>query len=93
MAKIFYIEPIGKSSPDLFTTFTPTFTQQGHQVVDRVEDADVVMYDAFSGLAEYDFELLTKVMEGKMPIVVCEEADVNDTGGGISVFKKVSVWD
>lgn len=43
MAKIFYIEPVGKSSPDLFTTMTPTFIEQGHQVVDRVEDADVAM--------------------------------------------------
>lgn len=85
MAKIFYIEPVGKSSPDLFTTMTPTFIEQGHQVVDRVEDADVAMYDAFSGLAEYDFELLTKVMEGKMPIVVFDETDF----GGMSK----EVWD
>lgn len=80
MSRIFYIEPVGKSSPDLFQTFIPTFTEQGHSFVDRVEDADVVLYDLFSGLGEYDDEEARKLYEWKKPIVFWNEVDY----GGMS---------
>ena len=85
MSKIFYIEPVGKSSPDLFTTMTPTFIEQGHEIVTDVEQAEVVLYDGFSGLGEYDLNLINRVLELKLPIAIFDETDF----GGMSK----EVWD
>jgi len=75
MSKFYYINPIGKESPDLFQTFTPTLLSEGHQVVDRVEDADVVFWDFFSGMGKYDSGVIGKLFSLKVPICVFDETD------------------
>jgi len=75
LSKFYYINPIGKESPDLFQTFTPIFIKEGHEIVDRVEDADVVFWDLFSGLGEYDENIMKIVVAKELPTIVWDESD------------------
>ena len=85
MAKFYCISPIGKESPDLFQTFIPTFTEQGHSFVSSVEEADVILYDLFSGICRCsEADALAIYGKGK-PVVVFDETDF----GGMSK----EVWD
>lgn len=90
MSKIFYIEPVGKSSPDLFTTMTPTFIEQWHEIVNDIDQAEVILYDGFSGLGEYDLDLIAKAIESKLPITVFDETDF---GGMSKEIWDREVWD
>ena len=60
MPKVFFISPIGKSTPDLFPSFLPTLKERGYEVVDDLKDADMVFFDCFSDLGEYNFALVVE---------------------------------
>lgn len=80
MANVFYISPIGKESPDLFQTFTPTLISEGHAVVDRVEDADIAFVDLFSNLGRADSSIMFRLMTQNVPLIFFDEVDF----GGMS---------
>jgi len=67
--KVKYISPIGKTTPLLFDTF------KSIESVGSVRECDVVFFDLFSGLGEYDQEELDYIIENKVPIVFFDAFD------------------
>jgi regulator of replication initiation timing len=41
-------------NPVLFPNLIPTFTSQGHSVVDTIADADIVLFDLHTRISDYD---------------------------------------
>lgn len=88
---IYFISPIGKTTPDLFNTFEEPFLKAGHSIVGRVDEADMVFFDGYSGLGEYEWRILNEVYLKMLPIVWF---DATDYGGmskeewfGFNIFK------
>ena len=75
MAKFYFISPVGKTTPMLFDTFIETFKNEGHEIVDNVNDADIVFLDWYSGLGNSPANIMSYVLENKMPIVVFDATD------------------
>lgn len=71
--KVFYISPIGKSTPQLFDTFN-------FESTDNIEEATVVFFDCYSDLGIYDLRLLEMVRSLNIPVVAFQEKDY----GGMS---------
>jgi hypothetical protein len=78
--RIFLINPIGKSSPDLFPSFITTFEKFGHEIVENINEATYVFFDVYSQLGTYDEEILKKVQAKNIPVVYFDETDY----GGMS---------
>lgn len=68
--KVFTISPIGKTTPMLFDTIDSVF-----QIVGDINQADVVFFDMFSGLGNYDESVLFNVYMKDIPIVFFDESD------------------
>jgi len=81
MSKIFAISPVGLSTPMLFETFEKTFQEQGHSFVDSIEYADIIFFDFHSGLFGYDWNLINRVLELRLPVITFDAFD-HFTGEG-----------
>jgi hypothetical protein len=92
MPKVFFISPIGKSTPDLFPSFIPTLKERGYEVVGDLKDADMIFFDIFSWLVEYDSLILNGIVERNIPIVFFDESDYGGCVDGTDTwfFHKVS---
>lgn len=73
--KIYFISPIGYVTPDLFSSFIPTFESKGHTIVNDVKDADVVFFDLHSRLGGYNWEVLNVVIEKEISVVFWDAWD------------------
>jgi len=73
--RIKYINPVGRRTPDLFNTFEETFLKAGHSVTCDVKEADIIFWDWFSGLGNFDSNVIGYVLEKKLPIVVFDMTD------------------
>jgi hypothetical protein len=78
--RIFLLNPIGKSTPDLFPSFIPIFKRLGHEVVEDINEATCVFFDAYSGVGTYDRDILDRVIVKKLPVIFWDETDF----GGMS---------
>lgn len=57
----------------LFPTLRPTFIEQGHRFVDRIEDCDIVLFDLHSRIADYNQDDIDKLCWGRKPVATfCE---------------------
>ncbi len=76
MSKFYTISPIGvPPDPNIFPTFVTEFERQGHSFVDRVEDADICLFDFHSGLFNYNWEVVGSVIARKLPVVCFDSFD------------------
>lgn len=78
--KFYFISPIDKSDPDLFPSFVETFKNEGHEIVENIRNAEIIFYDWFSWMGEFDGSIAHYAMESKLPIVIFDETDF----GGMS---------
>lgn len=73
--KIKFISPIGKYNPTLFPSFLEVLKMEGHTIVDKIEDADTVFFDMFSGLGNYFIREWDVILQKRLPIVFFDESD------------------
>lgn len=52
--KIYFISPVDYVTPDLFSSFTKTFKEQGHIVTDNIHEADCVFFDLHTRIGGYN---------------------------------------
>jgi len=76
--KVCFISPKNVSSPMLFDTFG----LQEHSI----EDADTVFFDLHSGLFDYDWSLVERVVERKLPVVVFDQFDYFTGCGYVNTY-------
>ena len=62
-------------NPVLFPTMRPTFIEQGHSFVDRIEDCDVVLWDLHTRIANYSDNDIQYLLSNKIPTVSFDEWD------------------
>lgn len=72
---IYFISPIGYYTKELFPTFIETFVSKGHSVVNDINAADVVFWDLFSWLGNFDIKVACDVINNKIPVVVFDAVD------------------
>ena len=86
MTKIFTIAPTGYHSPGLFDSFTEVFKNNGYSFTGDINEATGVFYDLHSGLFDYDFDIVNKVIEKKLPVVAFDQFDYFSGGGYSDTF-------
>src|SRR5262245_30939831 len=78
-----FISPIGKKSDLLFDTFEETFKANGHCITSNAGEADIAFVDLYSGLGNYDPDVMWIVGISDIPIVYLDFTDY----GGMSLEK------
>lgn len=84
--RVYFISPIDKHSPGLFDSFTDVFYSHGHSVASDLNDATVIFFDGHSGLFPYDWNLLNKVVEKRLPVVYFDQFDYYSGAGFSDTF-------
>ncbi len=70
-----FISPIRFSTPDLFDTFTDTFLENGHSITTDVDKADFVFFDLHNRFADYDTNVINRVLLKKIPVAIIDNWD------------------
>lgn len=78
--KVFFISPIGLTTPNLFSSFVETFESKGHIITDNIYKADLVFFDLHSRGGKYDNVILDVVLKKKLPICVFDAWDYGSEG-------------
>lgn len=73
--KVFFISPIGATSPGLFETFVDTFVAEGHTIVTDINEASVAFFDSHSGYLPYDWNVCNIALEKRLPIAYFDAFD------------------
>ncbi len=75
MKKIFIIEPVGHSTPLLFSTMVKTFEENDVHFTEDINEADLVFFDFHSGLFDYDWNEIDNAGARKLPVVMFDQFD------------------
>lgn len=74
--KFYTLSPIGvPENQVLFPTMRPVFIAEGHSFVDSIEEADVVLLDLHSRIADYKQSDLDYIIENRVRFVTFDEWD------------------
>lgn len=100
--KVFYISPIGATSPLLFETFTETLVANGHTVTGKLNEATVVFFDSHSGYLPYNWDILNYVLDNDLPVVYFDAFDYHGDSskhwpliygvGGLAALSRYNEW-
>jgi hypothetical protein len=81
--KIFLLSPNDvPPNPHLFPQWIETWESKGHQIVNRINEAEVIMIDLHSRLSDYDNNDIDFVLQCKTPLISFDEFDK----GGMSLL-------
>lgn len=75
MAKFYFISPTEYSSPDLYPSFIETFKNNGHEIINDINSAEVVLFDFHTRLGEYNQSVLDIAIKKTLPIISFDEWD------------------